>query len=121
MHLFPNVFRRANLEHLQTIRNMLNSLSIFEGSGNENGPTERKYIQNLKQINFIEYMRQKSKNEELNHKCAVCTEEFEKDEKVSELECNHIFHSECLMPWLEIQNTCPNCRFLLPKEKEEDI
>ena len=121
MHLFPNVFRRANLDHLQTVRNMLNSLSIFEGNGNENGPTAREFIQNLKQTSFIEFMRNKKNNEYTNNKCAVCTEEFEKNEKVSCLDCQHIFHSECLMPWLEIQNTCPNCRYLLPKEKDEDV
>ena len=121
MHLFPNVFRRANLEHLQTIRNMLNSLSIFEGGGNENGPTAREYIQNLSQTKFLSFMELAKEKGKVSTKCAICTEEFEKDEKVSALDCEHIFHSECLIPWLEIQNTCPNCRFMLPKEKEKDI
>ena len=99
---------------------MLNSLSIFEGNGNENGPTAREFIQNLSQKNFFDYMKN-DRNRDKNNKCAICTEHFEKDEKVSGLECDHIFHSECLIPWLEIQNTCPNCRYMLPKEKENDI
>ena len=121
MHLFPNVFRRANMEHLQTIRNMLNSLSIFEGNGNENGPTAQEYIQKLTQTNFIDFMEASGRMANAHHKCAICTEVFEKDEKVSKLGCEHVFHSECLIPWLEIQNTCPNCRFMLPKEKEKDL
>jgi DNA-directed RNA polymerase subunit RPC12/RpoP len=108
------------MEHLQTIRNMLNSLSIFEGNGNKNGPTSREYIQNLTQTTFIELMDKMNINDFANKKCAICTDEFEKDEKISSLDCKHFFHSECLIPWLEIQNTCPNCRFMLPKAKEED-
>lgn len=121
MHLFPNVFRRANLEHLQTIRNMLNSLSIFEGNGNEHGPTSREFIRGLPQVGFLEFMGLKDLSRTARHKCAICTEELEKDEKVSSLECQHVFHSECLIPWLEIQNTCPNCRFVLPKAKEDEM
>lgn len=26
------------------------------------------------------------------------------------LECGHIFHTDCLEPWLEVNQTCPNCR-----------
>jgi E3 ubiquitin-protein ligase RNF115/126 len=31
--------------------------------------------------------------------------------------CGHIYHPECLKPWLETNHTCPVCRFELPKEK----
>ena len=27
--------------------------------------------------------------------------------------CSHLFHDECLVPWLERHNTCPVCRFEL--------
>ena len=28
--------------------------------------------------------------------------------------CGHIFHSDCVIPWLSKQNTCPLCRYELP-------
>lgn len=39
--------------------------------------------------------------------CAVCKDEYEQDDHVIELECNHIFHPDCIKPWLKINGTCP--------------
>ena len=30
--------------------------------------------------------------------------------------CRHVFHTECLEPWLEIKAECPNCRLELPSK-----
>lgn len=39
----------------------------------------------------------------LEHKvqCPVCFEEFKLAEVVRKLTCNHMFHDECIVPWLE--------------------
>ena len=106
---------------------MLNSLSIFETEGTNNGPTCQKYIQALAKTPFEEFkakhqstlLNKSNKNEttKIQNKCAVCTEEFGNQEKISTLDCKHAFHTECIVPWLQIQNTCPNCRFVLPKKE----
>ncbi|XP_052742598.1 E3 ubiquitin-protein ligase RNF115 isoform X2 [Bicyclus anynana] len=52
-----------------------------------------------------------------NTACSVCWENFQLDEKVSRLECEHIFHQACITPWLELHATCPVCRrSLLPPD-----
>lgn len=42
--------------------------------------------------------------------CSVCLENFVLNEAVKCLPCEHIFHSDCVVPWLQLHRTCPICR-----------
>eukprot|EP00656_Telonema_subtile_P048903 TRINITY_DN5957_c0_g1_i1.p1 TRINITY_DN5957_c0_g1~~TRINITY_DN5957_c0_g1_i1.p1 ORF type:complete len:296 (-),score=30.98 TRINITY_DN5957_c0_g1_i1:192-1079(-) len=43
--------------------------------------------------------------------CAVCLSEFAAEESdVLAMPCEHLFHKNCLTPWLERRHTCPVCR-----------
>ncbi|CAN1855151.1 E3 ubiquitin-protein ligase RDUF1 [Linum perenne] len=45
-------------------------------------------------------------------RCAICLEEMDGEigGRLIRLDCEHIFHENCLVPWLRKSNACPLCR-----------
>jgi E3 ubiquitin-protein ligase RNF115/126 len=48
--------------------------------------------------------------------CPVCIDEISIGNEAMFMPCGHIFHPNCLKPWLKDNNTCPICRKELPVE-----
>ncbi|XP_038630768.1 E3 ubiquitin-protein ligase RNF128 isoform X2 [Scyliorhinus canicula] len=42
--------------------------------------------------------------------CAVCIDAYKPNDVVRILTCNHIFHKNCIDPWLLEHRTCPMCK-----------
>ncbi|KAJ6633294.1 E3 ubiquitin-protein ligase Iruka [Pseudolycoriella hygida] len=51
--------------------------------------------------------------------CSICWEDFQLTETVRRLPCVHIYHENCIVPWLELHGTCPVCRKTLNDNPEE--
>lgn len=55
--------------------------------------------------------------------CSICLEPFSTGDLLSwskVLRCQHIFHFNCLMPWLLKRNCCPLCRVDLVEDDDFD-
>ncbi|CAK87037.1 unnamed protein product (macronuclear) [Paramecium tetraurelia] len=50
--------------------------------------------------------------------CYICLQNYDQDDLIVKLSCNpnHIFHSDCIRPWAEINDTCPVCRQRLSQQ-----
>uniref|UniRef100_A0A1B0AHX6 RING-type E3 ubiquitin transferase n=1 Tax=Glossina pallidipes TaxID=7398 RepID=A0A1B0AHX6_GLOPL len=53
--------------------------------------------------------------------CSVCWEYFKLEEMVRKLSCCHLFHEDCIVPWLVLHATCPICRKSLINDDEKDV
>ncbi|XP_029561505.1 E3 ubiquitin-protein ligase RNF126 [Salmo trutta] len=77
-------------------------LNQFENTGPP--PADRERIKNLPSIQITE------EHVGSSLECSVCKEDYSVGETVRQLPCNHLFHNDCIVPWLEQHDTCPVCR-----------
>lgn len=77
-------------------------------------PLPKEKIQEIPQV--------KVTKEEVDKKtqCSVCWEDFVLDETVRKLPCSHIYHENCIVPWLDLHGTCPICRKSLNGDDDDD-
>ena len=89
--------------------NDLNSVdidSIFS-SGTANPPASKEFVSNLPTL----------KSDQCKDNCPICLAGYEDTNLIKQLpKCKHIFHAECIIPWLEKTNTCPVCRKEYPTD-----
>ncbi|KAA0710140.1 E3 ubiquitin-protein ligase RNF115 [Triplophysa tibetana] len=67
-------------------------------------PAEKEMISSLPTISIS------SEQAACQLECPVCREEYSTGESVRQLPCLHCYHSNCIVPWLQLHDTCPVCR-----------
>ncbi|VDN01880.1 unnamed protein product [Thelazia callipaeda] len=87
-------------------------LNQFEGGST---PVDPKLLANLPMTTV------EKKHIESDAQCTTCMETFKENEVVAILDCQHIFHRECILPWLTRSDTCPVCRKTVDATKWRNI
>ncbi|XP_076953355.1 E3 ubiquitin-protein ligase RING1-like [Bidens hawaiensis] len=74
-------------------------------------PASKSAVQSLLDVKITKELMESDYSD-----CAVCKDSFELDEVAKQLPCKHLYHPDCILPWLELHNSCPVCRFELPTD-----
>ena len=65
----------------------------------------------LDNILTSKYSELEEKIKLMNSKCTVCQDDFNSEDKVRVLKCEHVYHLDCIDDWLkEYSYKCPCCR-----------
>ncbi|XP_017855972.1 PREDICTED: E3 ubiquitin-protein ligase RNF126 [Drosophila arizonae] len=71
-------------------------------------------------INEIPNVKISAEEVERKMQCSVCWDDFKLDESVRKLPCSHLYHENCIVPWLNLHSTCPICRKSLANDDDND-
>lgn len=96
---------------------LLDQLAQLESNGVarfENPPASKAAIESMPTIKIV------ASHVVTEPHCAVCKDPFELGSEAREMPCKHIYHSDCILPWLSLRNSCPVCRHELPTDGDED-
>jgi hypothetical protein len=73
----------------------------------------KKKISEKGKTELIHIRFDKNNNENINTSCPIMQTDFEDEQYVIKLPCNHMFTPEAINKWLEEKPECPVCRFEL--------
>lgn len=68
-----------------------------------------KQLSALKTKKYHPHKKQRVHQSETEN-CAVCLDQFHRNQCLRVLPCLHEFHRDCVDPWLLLQQTCPLCK-----------
>ena len=98
---FHNLLRQSSLGNILR--------QSMEDTGGTKKVTTDDFLESIMELPVIEDI---SEGEE----CPICMDDFISTKGIK-LECNHIFHKECISKWLKGDHRCPVCRHEYPSRE----
>lgn len=111
-------FLQRNQEN-EVFENLLNYLMVNDTNKYGTPPASIEAIKALKRITVTEDYLNNNSIQECNKECSICKENLKEQEVLVLMPCEHIFHENCIVPWLESHNNCAICRFELQTNDED--
>ncbi|KAG1339264.1 E3 ubiquitin-protein ligase RDUF1 [Cocos nucifera] len=103
----------SGFERLLEQLSQLDIHGIDGGRGCEHPPASKAAIESMPTIEIA------AGHVKMDTHCAVCKEPFELGTEAREMPCKHIYHQDCILPWLSLRNSCPVCRHEMPTDVRE--
>jgi E3 ubiquitin-protein ligase RNF115/126 len=104
-----NGYEESNLESI------IHSIMMSDTNRYGNPPASTRAINSLERI-VVNEENVKSLAKDSDNSCSVCKDAFEVSQNVIYMPCKHLYHNECILPWLKERNSCPTCRYELPTD-----
>lgn len=106
---------RSSYVNSDILSDLINQIRMQQEEGSEH-PTSKEALLRLKDFKMDESRCKKVDGKLEPPNCIICVSDIEIGASTLMLPCAHMFHSQCVKIWLEKHNTCPVCRFELPKQ-----
>lgn len=111
----PIIFIVIMLKKCSTNNTNTAIISIQPINNNNNNNNRLQDILIEKQIEF-------NASEDIEYDCSICLEPLKKEELLIKLQCDHVFHKDCIDEWIEKNHKCPNCnRSTLISSRQEEL
>lgn len=98
LHSNPGDYAWGNAGFDAVITQLLNNL---DGSNSGPPPMPKDQVENLPTVKISDGQVKKS-----NLQCTVCMEDFQVGDSARQLPCEHFFHQDCIVPWLNLVSIC---------------
>jgi E3 ubiquitin-protein ligase RNF115/126 len=69
----------------------------------------------------IEKFRRRPNQPDEDNKCNICWDEFEQNQSLRRLQCLHLYHKDCIDPWLKVSRLKQNKKVILFTNKISNL
>lgn len=117
--IFDILSQISNMNEENHFNNILSYLIANDPNKYGNPPASKEEVEKLQKMTVNKDNLSEIKKISSDNCCPVCKDEFQENEELIKLPCCHLFHNECIMPWLKERNSCPTCRFELKTDDND--
>lgn len=112
-HLFHRTLERD--EGIYEALSQIENQQQLQSEGNEGGQRRHSFVQALHQASSSVSSSESSLRGSYHHsvECSICLDQYFVGETIcwaKTNKCNHIFHQDCIVRWLQDHDECPLCR-----------